>query len=609
MSVSKSKRRGRVNVKVIAGVSAALLVVGAGTIWAASLDSGRNVRVKDNERAESTVMSFEVLASASGELVAKNQVELNNPLSRQTTITFLEPEGKTVQKGEVILRLNVEELQNQLRQEELDVIAARNALDQARSAVRIQESENASKLQDAQLKVELAKLALERWREGEVAQQREKNRIAVERSERDLARLREKVARSEELFAKQFLSKDELEQDRIALAQAEADVVIAKLEQSIYETFKYPEDEKTKLSDVSRAEAELERVIEQNAISLRDKQADVEAREKQLAVREENKAKLEKEIGAGEIKAEPSGGLIVYATTLQNSRGMWGGDGPLAVGRSVYPGEQLILLPDTSEMVASVRVHESLAGRVREGQAATITVEAVGRTFNGVVESVGILAESGGWRDPNRREYTVRITLTPGQDGLAGLKPSMRCDARVVLDAVTDVVAVPVQAVHAEGQVQFVYEIEGGRIRRVPVSVGRRSDTFAEVSRGFEAGRSVLLRAPEPGEVQTVPWADEALASAGYKRDEQGQPVLAMPGPGGPGRGMRMGKMPAGVKLPDGVKLPEGVTLPAGTNVTTLGGESDEKPEADDGDADDGAAAAPEAPASGTTETPPSGSP
>ncbi|MCC6285336.1 MAG: HlyD family efflux transporter periplasmic adaptor subunit [Phycisphaerales bacterium] len=579
MGGSSSARRGRVNMKLVAGVSAALLVVGAGTIWAASNPAGRSVRVKENERAEASVINFDVLASASGELVAKNQVELTNPLSRQTTITFLEPEGKTVNKGDVILRLNVEELQNQLRQEELDVIAARNALDQARSAVRIQESENASKQQDASLKVELAKLALQRWREGEVAQQREKNRIAVERSERDLSRLREKVARSEELFAKQFLSKDELEQDRIALAQAEADVVIAKLDQSIYETFKYPEEEKTKLSDVSRAEAELDRVIEQNAISIRDKQADVEAREKQLAVREENKAKLEKEIAAGEVKAEPSGGLIVYATSLQNSRGMWGGDGPLAVGRSVYPGEQLVLLPDTSEMVASVRVHESLAGRVRKGQQATITVEAVGRTFNGVVESVGILAESGGWRDPNRREYTVRITLSPGQEGLQGLKPSMRCDARVVLDAVRDVVAVPVQAVYAEGQVQFVYVIDGGKLRRVPVAVGRRSDTFAEVARGLSAGQSVLLRAPEPGEVTASEWTEEALAAAGYTRDEQGQPVLAMPGPGGMGRGMRRGKMPEGMKLPDGMKMPEGM------NAAPPGGGVDDAKQPDDGGA------------------------
>lgn len=70
--------------------------------------------------------------------------------------------------------------------------------------------------------------------------------------------------------------------------------------------------------------------------------------------------------------------------------------GPAADGAQVYPNELLIVLPDTSEMVASVQVHESLAGDVKPGMAATVKVDAVGgEIFQGTVDSIGVLAESG----------------------------------------------------------------------------------------------------------------------------------------------------------------------------------------------------------------------
>lgn len=541
-----ARRKGGAALKIVAAVAIVAVVGGGGVLWAASSGVfGESAAVSSVELASAETRRFDVSASASGELSAKNQVELNNPLERQTTITELIAEGTTVTAGAVLVKLNTEELQNQLREEELQVISARNSLDQALSAVRIQESENSSRLLDAQLKVELANLALQRWLEGEVEQTREKNRIAIEKAERDLKRLQEKVKRSEELFAKQFLSSDELELDRIALAQAEADLKIAVLESEIYEKFRYPEEEKTKRSDVDKALAELDRTKEQNEINLRDKNADVEARTQQLRVREENYNKLKKQIDSGTIAA-PSPGLVVYASSLNSDRRMWTGEGPLAVGRQVYPGEQLIVLPDTSEMVATVRVHESLAGRVRPGQSSTITVEAVGKTFQGTVESIGVLAESGGWRDPNRREYTVRITLHPGQEGLASLKPSMRCDARIILDSVENALTVPIQAVFSEGPVQFVYAPRGSRFERVPVRVGQRSDAYAQIVRGLEKGDQVLLRSPEANEILSEQWNEDLLTLAGYALDEKGQPTLAMPAgfdpskmSGGPG-GMRV---------------------------------------------------------------------
>jgi hypothetical protein len=146
------------------------------------------------------------------------------------------------------------------------------------------------------------------------------------------------------------------------------------------------------------------------------------------------------------------------------------------------------------------------------------------------------MAEGGGWRDPNLREYTVRVALDT--QGATNLKPAMRCEARIILDSVPETVTVPVQAVFNEGAVQFVYRPSGSKFSRVPVRVGKRSDTIAEIAKGLDEGEVVLVREPSPGEVLAESFSPLALTAAGYKLDEQGK-VLAEGGGmrGGPGAG------------------------------------------------------------------------
>ena len=267
-------------------------------------------------------------------------------------------------------------------------------------------------------------------------------------------------------------------------------------------------------------------------------------------IREQRLAKLHEQLAAAEIRA-PSDGLVVYGTSIEQSR--WGdSDGPLQVGTRVFPNQLLIVLPDTSEMIAAVKVHESLAGRVRPGQNVTVKVDAVGDArFPGRVESIGVLAEqTSRWMDPNLREYTVRIALdreviSSGRG--ADLKPSMRCEAEITLGHVADALAVPVQAVFNEGPVRYVHVQEGGSSQfvRRPVLLGQRSDRFAEIRIGLSVGERVLARRPTPNEVRARPWDEKELAAVGLKLGEQGQ-IVSIAGGEGDGRGADRPGGPAG---------------------------------------------------------------
>ncbi|MDX2146514.1 MAG: efflux RND transporter periplasmic adaptor subunit [Planctomycetota bacterium] len=530
---------GPARVWVAAGL--ALGLSGASLTLSGCGDSGSEANTKAAGTTADVVpvrrQSFMITVSAMGELEPKNAIEIRSQIESRTSIVELVAEGTRVTKGDLLLRLNADALQSQLEDQSLRVESARSELVAAENAFQIQVSDNTSRLNKAKVDVELAELALLQWRDGDVKSKRQALTLAIDRGQREVKRLREREERSVELFAKNYLSKDELELDRLAKVQAEADLEKALLDQKVYEDYTYQMEEKEKLSAVEQAKAELSRVELNNEKELASKRAEANNKREQLRILEAKLQKVRDQVAAAEVRA-PSDGLVVYSTSMQRGRNNWNSTGPLQIGREVSNNELLISLPDVSEMRASVQVHESLAGRLRPGMPATIKIDAVpGHTFEGRVESIGVMAESNNWRDPNLREYTVRVALLP-HPASGQLKPSMRAEATVEVGRVDDALTIPVQAIFNDGAVRFAYIVEGNRFTRVPIAVGRRSDTMSEVTVGLAEGQQVLVRQPEPGEVLSREWDPAQLAAAGYQLAENGQIVAtSMRGPGGGGEG------------------------------------------------------------------------
>ncbi len=487
---------------------AAFGVLAVGTL-VASLRGGERGAVGSAAIHEVVLDSFEVVLTANGDLDAREQTVLRSELETRSTITELVDEGVLVQEGDLLVRLSTDELEKQLDNELLSLETARSDLVSAENALDIQISDNESSLNKATLRVELAHIDMEKWLKGDDQEKQKQLALDIDSARREAERLQEKFERSKELFANNFLSSDELKKDELDAIKAQAALEKALLRQSVYMEYERTMELKRKQSEIDEAEAELDRVKRRNESQLESKRATVTNKKRQLALREERVAKLQEQIAAAEILA-PTAGLVVYATSMRRNR--WDDDGPLKVGMEVRPNEDLIVLPNNDEMVAKVNIHESLVGQVSKGQKARVRIDAArGRTFDGLVDSVGVIAESGGWRDPNLREYEVRILLDLGTRD-HGLKPSMRCEAEVIVDRVEDAVTVPIQAVFQEGRVSYVFAPAGAKYERVPVGVGRRSESVAEVVSGLQPGDRVLLREPEPGEIVAGDFDQEEVA-------------------------------------------------------------------------------------------------
>lgn len=562
MHSKATQRPGRTRWFVIGAVALVVVAGGAMAIRSGgnSNDQAQAGSSRGPDTAHARKTAFEITTTAVGELEAKKNVELRNPLEDTATIVTIVDEGSAVKAGQVLIQLNSDPIKTKVDEESLRVESGKAELIAAQNEYDIQVNENASRLRDAELKVELAEIALRQWEEGDLKKKIQSLDLEISRAALELDRLAEKLLNSEEVYAAGYMSKDERDRDEVAYIEAIAAYKDANMALTVYEGYEQVAERKQKESDVQSARDELARIRLDNGIELASKQANLNNKRRTLEILENKLANLQTQFAAATIVA-PQDGLVVYATSLE--RGGWGGrgEGPLQIGQQVYPNQLMMILPDTSSMVAAVRVQESLAGRVRPGQGATVKIDAAGgRIFQGSVESIGVMAETGGWRDPNLREYTVRVAVDPQG---ADLKPAMRAEAVITLGNVEETVAVPVQAVFNDGPVHYVYTPKAGRYARVPVKLGRRSDTLAEIRAGIEDGAAVLLREPSAAELLREPWNEAQLTLAGYKKNDEGQIVSeggrdsTTPGGAGGNRGRRNGPPGASPNAQPGAKPAE----------------------------------------------------
>lgn len=530
----------------VGAIVAGVLVVGwLWSRWTGGAEAGNAIAGKDLHQVERG--SFNIVIPVSGELAAVRQVEIRNKLEGRAVITSIVDEGSQVRAGDVVVRLADEEIKQKIQDGEDKLKSAQSELVAAEQKLGIQRSTRESELEKADLDIELATLALKAWEEGEVIAKREELALARQTAEINAKRLEERFAEAARLVEQEFLSRDEYEQDRIEMIEAQAKVRQAELAQFLYDNFEHRQEEAKKRSDLDQAVAERARVEQRNDAEIVQFQAQVESKRFALQTQQDRLADFKRQLDACTIVA-PIDGLLVYASSIEEGRRrMGGGDAPPpAVGTELRPNELVAILPDVSEMVALLKVSEAMSGRIEQGQAVTVYSDALPNVpLRGEVQSVSVLAESGGWRDPNRRDYTVRVLLDT--DPTLGLKPAMRCRAEIMLDRVEDGLWVPIQSVYREGPVAYVYVAGDDGLVQRQITLGRSGELQVELKEGIEAGEQVLLRRPSADEVAVrIPAevfeaaksrASESAPGRQARREGAGRP-------GGPPNGRSRGPQP-----------------------------------------------------------------
>ncbi len=449
----------------------------------------------DVDLFEAVVGDFEVTIPASGELIAGEQVELRSEVDGTATISEIVDEGTVVSVGDVLVRMDDKDAKDRIESAEEAVVSARNQVETRTASLSISEKSRESELARSKVAVDQAQLGLLAWQEGEVVAKRNQLTLSLRTAEKDHKRLADKYQKSLELREREFISQNDLEQDEIQMIRAEASLSQARLDQEVYEKYTFVKDKQRMESDLKQAQEELVRVETRTKASVNSAKSNLEAAKSNLESKIERLVRYQDQLESCTVVATADG-MVVYGTTV----GGWDRDDALRVGSKVSRNRLLVVLPNTKQMLADVKVNEALSGHVHSEQPAIVQMDAFPKVvLSGTVQSVGVLAEDGGWRDPNRRDYSVLVHIdnTPN----LALKPSMRCKATILVDTVINTLHVPVQSVHRNGRVTLVYVAKGNRYSAVPVTLGRSSELYVEILDGITAGDQILLRDPPLGSV------------------------------------------------------------------------------------------------------------
>lgn len=158
----------------------------------------------------------------------------------------------------------------------------------------------------------------------------------------------------------------------------------------------------------------------------------------------------------------------------------------LEPGAVVAPGIPAVTLVQAQTVLAVAPVPETQVAGVRPGQAAVVTVPALGEQFAGTVREVGVIA------DPLTRTYRVRV-IVPNPDGR--LRLGMVATVRLHQTDTTPAVVVPPEAVRLDAAGRTcVYVVEPSeRLARRIVQVSGYLGEGTALSSGVATGERVVV--------------------------------------------------------------------------------------------------------------------
>jgi multidrug efflux pump subunit AcrA (membrane-fusion protein) len=191
----------------------------------------------------------------------------------------------------------------------------------------------------------------------------------------------------------------------------------------------------------------------------------------------------------GTVGGSSGGGSNSSSSSGSNgsSGGANAGGGSTNSSSSSSSGSGFIEIQDLSKLEVSASFAEADATKIKVGQAATVTWNALsGTRVTGKVTTIDPSATTSN----NVVSYGVTISL----DSMpAGAKPGQTTSVEVVTGEVSDAVRVPAQAVTTAGGRKSVTVVENGVSTRTVVEVGLEGDTFTEIKSGLTAGQQVAI--------------------------------------------------------------------------------------------------------------------
>ena len=258
---------------------------------------------------------------------------------------------------------------------------------------------------------------------------------------------------------------------------------------------------------------EQQRTIQKSNTLVESAEGTVLRRTEGLKAQQERLVLYKEQLAKTEMRA-PQDGLVIYARSSSRYN-----DTYIKEGALIRKGYSVIDLPDISELMAVVQVHESFVRHIKADQKAIVRIDSLPDwEFQGVVRHVAPTPDARRKYYENISVYDTHVWIQDENSQLPeDLKPGVSAKAEIIVAELNDVMMVPVQSVTTYKGQKVVQVKRGENMVVVPVKTGQFNNRFIEIKDGLKEGDQVSL-APnidENSETQGDSSSSPAIASTG----------------------------------------------------------------------------------------------
>jgi HlyD family secretion protein len=330
-------------------------------------------------------------------------------------------EGDRVTAGQVIARLDRDQLLAQRNREAAALEAAQAQLAQAGTAVEWSRANLAGELEQRNAEVRSSEARLQELKNGSRPEEKEQARAAVEAARAELERAQKDWDRAQVLFKNDDISASQYDQFRMRFESAAAFFKQAQERERLVLAGPRREEIEAAEGQAQRAHAAL-KTTAANALETRRREQEFAARRADIERLKASVALIDTQI-ADTVAATPVEGVVLVKAA--------------DVGEVLAPGSTVVTVGDIDRPWLRGYINETDLGRVKIGSKARLTTDSYpGKVYNGRLTFISSEAEFTPKQIQTQQErvklvYRVKIEVeNPNRE----LKSNMPADAEILLE-------------------------------------------------------------------------------------------------------------------------------------------------------------------------------
>jgi multidrug efflux pump subunit AcrA (membrane-fusion protein) len=171
----------------------------------------------------------------------------------------------------------------------------------------------------------------------------------------------------------------------------------------------------------------------------------------------------------------------------------WSSNAKFQIGDQCWSGFPIIQLPDLSALKATVKINEVDIAKITKGLAVQIKPDAFSDSvFSGVVSTIANLAVNKD-NSSKIKVFPVEILI---KETNKNLLPGLTVSCRIIMDKIDDMLYVPKDAVHLEGDKYYAFKKKGTSYDKTEIEIGVSNTDYTIITKGLNKDDEVALVDP-----------------------------------------------------------------------------------------------------------------